>query len=667
MASSSRYPPALPAAGRTRRRCCCAARRRTLESLCCYCPTRPGLSAFGISRPLIVPLAAHNHGTLQSPPPQSPCPAYSPQTLRRRRRRRGFGLPTTALLGIGPHHSSTGVASWGAKAGLRVSPIEEKILGRLAKQTAPFNALLSASLYQVLGLSILLSRKLYRARKLRKLDITRDTKSLQLYHHIIWLAREGLSITEVYILPYCQNGERGPECRVMAAKLRASLYHVFCLFHNHPPISQLSGRSYDSTSPLSSAQSPQATQGTKSSPKRSPPNSGRHARQRSGNTALRDPIPSMTSEASYVTNPYAAAQSPPPPGLAISGAPADARRTPTRPPGLAPINISPTQSAASFLLPPLNFVPMAREHFDGAQHLANTLLAPTHALRLSISLEHAAFLWDCAKEHDRARKLARRTIKDVYSSSDGLDDDEFADASALVQALGGIVRRGSNDSTPRPSTSTLPRQQQQQQQALTTTPNQRLPRQNPNPPPPIDRTIALSPKNRAPSSSPNAPPTTHNIPRTIPRTPERLSTVPEVESTEEEGATATGTTNTQPTTTGLSPPVSRLSSRSSATSAAAGSEKAAKRRAVERAEERAAAAGGSSSRVSQRSGLSGGGRSSQRSGGSRRERRREASRKMEEGEEGEEGDGGGGGEGGSSSQPHSRQATPPEGYVRRES
>ena len=40
------------------------------------------------------------------------------------------------------------------------------------------NPLLSSSLYQILGLSVTLSRKLYRARKLRKLDTSRDTKSL---------------------------------------------------------------------------------------------------------------------------------------------------------------------------------------------------------------------------------------------------------------------------------------------------------------------------------------------------------------------------------------------------------------------------------------------------------------------------------------------------------
>ncbi|KAF2722632.1 14-3-3 protein, partial [Polychaeton citri CBS 116435] len=343
---------------------------------------------------------------------------------------------------------------------MAVSQLEEKILGRLARQTAPSSPLLSASLYQVLGLSILLSRRLYRARKLRKLDTTRETKSLQLYHHIVWLAREGLAITEAYILPHCQDGEEGPECRVMAAKLRASFYHVFCLYHNHPPISQLSARSVGSESTPSGILSPRAaSQHSRQSPRKTPPKitvASPDAPRRPGNAALRDAIPSITSETSYVTNPFdfGPSQTPPPPGPPPP-IPTDARRTPTRPPGLAPINISATQAAASFLLPPLNFVPMAREHFETAQQLANSLLSAANALRLSVSLEHAAFLWDCDKSHDRARRLARKTIKEVYKSPEGLDDDEFADASALVQNLGGIVRRGTQDPTPQPSDAQL--------------------------------------------------------------------------------------------------------------------------------------------------------------------------------------------------------------------
>lgn len=439
------------------------------------------------------------------------------------------------------------------------SQIEEKILGRLARQTAPSNALLSASLYQVLGLSILLSRKVVKARRLRKLDTSRDTKSLQLYHHIIWMAREGLSITEVYILPYCQDGEQGPECRVMAAKLRASLYHIFCLFHNHPPVSQLSARSHGSGSSPTSVLTPKANNGqTRQSPTKSPKGVTKNieSQRRSGKAPLRDPIPSITSDASYITNPYAGGHAQtPPPAIPPPPIPSEARRTPTRPPGLTPINIPATQAAASFLLPPLNFVPMAREHFDNAQHLANSLLSSTHALRLSVSLEHAAFLRDCCKEHDRARRLARRTIKEVYASSEGLDDDEFADAALLVRDLAGILRRGTDETTPRPSREQL------------VTPNQRVSRA-----PPIDRTIAVSPTYKGSrTESPSQI-------RPVVRTPERLATVPEVESVENNGEGHTEEA--------LSPPVSRLSSRSRQRRAlSAASDKASKRRAVEQAEE----------------------------------------------------------------------------------
>lgn len=510
---------------------------------------------------------------------------------------------------------------------MAVSQIEEKILGRLAEHTAPTNALLSASLYQVLGLSILLSKKLYKARKLRKLDNTRDTKSLQLYHHIIWLAREGLSITEVYILPYCQDGEQGPECRVMAAKLRASLYHVFCLYHNHPPIRDLNGRSPGSSP--SSAQTARRVDGPDSPAKPSPPRTNSDSRKRAGKAALRDPMPSMTSDASYVTNPYST-QTPPPANLAMLGGPFDPRRTPNRPPGLVPIKISPTQAAASFLLPPLNFIPMAKEHFEMAQHLATALLAPTHALRLSIAFEHTAFLWDCAKEHDRARKLARRTIKDVYSSADGLDDEEFADASTLVSSLGAIVRRGSNDSTPRSTAGSAP----------AISPNQRTPQQT------IDRTIAVSPPDRRQKTA--SPSSYSHIPRAMMRTPERLSTVPEASESIEETPTTRAPTRSPAGSASrnatLSPPVSRLSSRSnaqrrssSATSAA--SDKATKRRIVEQAEEQVRSRQNSIASANATRGSNNPSRNGTTAASS--------------------------GSGGEAA--HSRQATPTEGYVRQKS
>lgn len=456
---------------------------------------------------------------------------------------------------------------------MAISQIEEKILGKLARQTEATNPLLAANLYQVLGLSILLSQKLYRAKKLRKLDTTRDTKSLQLYHQIIWLAREGLSITEIYILPYCQEGEQGPECRVMAAKLRASLYHIFCLFHNHPPINGTRRYSSSSSSPPSSKRSPKQNKDQSTRPSSKSPGNGKGGdttrRRKTSKNGLRDPIPSMTSDASYITNPYASPASPPP-AASLPPLPPEASRTPSRPPGLKPIKIPSPQAAASFLLPPLNFVPMAREHFEATQHLATTLLPPAHALRLAVSLEHAIFMWDCLKDHEQARSLAARTIKKVYSSSEGLDDDEFADAAAIVQALGGIVKRGSNEPSPDPNKHNTKAQVSQ-------------PRATPNFPL-IDRTIAISPPStstadttRRPSLDPS--PIVHYR-----STPDRLSTVPEDPSQETSERENDRATTTAPTT--LSPSASRLSSRASGkTGMSSQTDKAAKRRALEAAEQ----------------------------------------------------------------------------------
>ncbi len=148
---------------------------------------------------------------------------------------------------------------------MAVSRIEEKILGRLARQAAHSNVALSSSIYQVLGLSILLSRTIAETRQVRK-QSPRDAKTSNAIQHVLWLAREGLAITEVSILPYCQNGEQGPECRVMAARLRAGFYHIFCLYHNHPRLDQVAAMSNDSTISLTSALSPRSHNEQRPSP-----------------------------------------------------------------------------------------------------------------------------------------------------------------------------------------------------------------------------------------------------------------------------------------------------------------------------------------------------------------------------------------------------------------
>ena len=177
-------------------------------------------------------------------------------------------------------------------------------------------------LFKVLGLSVILSEKLLRARKSRRLDPTRDTKSVrQLYHHILWLAREGLVIVEQYVLPMVGSYI---ELRVLAYKLRASFYHIFVLFHNQPSVNKAGGPFALFPEPLS----PRGSKLNRDSITRSPP------RQRTPN---------------------------------ISGGPVGG------PPGLPPPPEKASPSAI-FLLPAMDYTPAATTCFITANTLAERLL-----------------------------------------------------------------------------------------------------------------------------------------------------------------------------------------------------------------------------------------------------------------------------------------------------
>ncbi|KAL6155478.1 hypothetical protein ACJQWK_05036 [Exserohilum turcicum] len=312
---------------------------------------------------------------------------------------------------------------------------DQKFLGRIAKQTEESNPFLSSALYQILGLSVLLARRLIRARKLRKLDTSRDTPSLAAYQHILWMSREGLSILELYVLPYAQDNQHGPECRVLSVKLRASFYHIFCLFHNQPPVTATNMTSTDPRNPGLPPLSPKnanANARKTDSSALSPP-SKRTGKQ----PVLREPVDSIVSETSFVTNPYAAGG---PVGTPSPVPPINA------PPGLNPV---PIPQPSSFILPPLNFVPLASGYFTTATQYATSFLPGSHPLRLSVALEHSAFLWDCLHDHDASRRVARRAIKDVYRAQEAMDDIEFEDAAELVGILGRMMKRKSWEGTPR--------------------------------------------------------------------------------------------------------------------------------------------------------------------------------------------------------------------------
>jgi hypothetical protein len=113
------------------------------------------------------------------------------------------------------------------------------------------------------------------------------------------------------------------------------------------------------------------------------------------------------------------------------------------------LNPIPIPQPSSFILPPLNFIPLAGGYFTTATMYATNFLPGSHPLRLSVALEHSAFLWDCVHDHEGSRRLARRAIKDVYRAQEAMEDSEFEAAAELVGILGRMMKRKSWEGTPR--------------------------------------------------------------------------------------------------------------------------------------------------------------------------------------------------------------------------
>jgi hypothetical protein len=275
------------------------------------------------------------------------------------------------------------------------SEVDQKFLGHFAKLTSLENPYLSSMLYKVLGLSVILSKKLLRARKLRRLDPTRDTRSVQqLYHHILWLSREGLVMMEQYILPMVGSYV---ELKVLSYKLRGSFYHIFVLFHNKPSINQASGPFPLFPEPLS------------------PRGPGNRSKINNRDSIMRSP-PRQRSPTNV--------------GGPVGG-----------PPGLPPPPPVASNSG-NFILPSIDYIPTATSCFLTASTLAEALLPGSHPIRLSVKLEYVAYLYDCLHEKDQSRRLAKRTIADVYSAQEGMDDESFEDAAEMVGVLGKMMKRG---------------------------------------------------------------------------------------------------------------------------------------------------------------------------------------------------------------------------------
>ncbi|KAG6027136.1 hypothetical protein E4U41_001044 [Claviceps citrina] len=277
------------------------------------------------------------------------------------------------------------------------SEVDQKFLGRLARAVEQENPLLSSMLYKILGLSLNLAEQLVAAKKARKPDAATSPLFLKRVLHIIWLSREGLVMLQQYVIPMVGHYV---ELKVLAYKLRASFHHIFVLFHNQPPVSVMGSWTPEAREAAlaSAAQVELERAGALDGDRMSTSSSVQptHALERGGGTFG------------------------PPPGFEAHVA-------------LLP---------PSFLLPEQDYLPTAHEHFREAAELADQLLWGSHSLRLSVKTEYSAFLYECVRDAEASRKLAKDTIAEVYDATEGMDDDMFNDACELVTVLGRMMKRG---------------------------------------------------------------------------------------------------------------------------------------------------------------------------------------------------------------------------------
>ncbi|KAL4917622.1 14-3-3 domain-containing protein [Aspergillus aurantiobrunneus] len=350
--------------------------------------------------------------------------------------------------------------------------VDQKALGNFAAVTELENPFLSAMLFKILGLSVMLSNKLLRARRLRRLDPTRETKSLQLYYHIVWLSREGLLILEEFVLPMVEGFV---ELKILAYKLRASFYHIFVLFHNQPVVHSPGVASLSSNATISNdAPEPEST--------------------------LRD----QHSRFSFREKPEVISVPNHPPD-ALKDTSRGSLKVPQAPPGLAPVQ-SP-RPISSFLLPALDYTPTATACFNHATLLSERFLPGSHPLRLSIKLEYAAYLYDCLQDANGSRKLAKQAIADVYNAQEGMDDESFEDAAEIVGLLGKMVKRSAKKSSHGGSTtrSVTPRAESSRSEGnrTPTTARKPSPRTAATTPMPSPRTPKPTRSGHSPAAVPN--------------------------------------------------------------------------------------------------------------------------------------------------------------------
>ena len=90
----------------------------------------------------------------------------------------------------------------------------------------------------------------------------------------------------------------------------------------------------------------------------------------------------------------------------------------------------------------LNYIRPAMEAFQKAYDLAEKTLAGIHPLRLSVIVEYSAFMFDCVKDYEESRRLAKKGVDEALEVVDAIEDDEaFDEARDLVGSLAIMAKR----------------------------------------------------------------------------------------------------------------------------------------------------------------------------------------------------------------------------------
>jgi len=272
------------------------------------------------------------------------------------------------------------------------SEVDIKFLMKFAQNMDGDVPFLSSYLYQILGNLTMLSPFVIKARKVRRLDTTRNTESIHLYWRIIWYAREGVEILENYVFPLIG---KYTELKTLCYKLRASYFHLYVLFHNNPRIS-LKGAQVHTPPGLKSP--------------RNKLDKGKAVDRGSSDDLHR---PSSVQP----THP-------------LEGGPVGGNQQPL------------PELSANFLIKSTDYRQDTLRHFQEACAIGEKTLWGSHPLHLSAKVEMCAFLYDCMHDREGSRLLAKRTIAEVYNAQEGMDDDMFEDAAELVSILGRMMKRG---------------------------------------------------------------------------------------------------------------------------------------------------------------------------------------------------------------------------------